>query len=78
MRWIPRKEEKNIFGITITTVKCSNCGSEETIHPGQPLPIRCYVCDEELEEDDRLTKEQLENVWDSGYTRNDIEEWEDE
>jgi ribosomal protein S27E len=49
MRWILKKEEKNIFGLTIKTVKCSNCGNEETVHPGCTLSNRCYVCEQEEE-----------------------------
>lgn len=68
MRWIPIKREKNIFGLTIKTVKYSNCGNRETIQSGDPFPLKCYVCEQELE-DDRMTLEQLENLWDSGYKK---------
>lgn len=68
MRWILIKREKNIFGLTIKTVKCSNCGNRETFQPGDPFPLKCYVCEQELE-DDRMTLEQLENLWDSGYKK---------
>lgn len=71
MRWILIKREKNIFGLTIKTVKCSNCGNRETLQSGDPFPLKCYVCEQELE-DDRMTLEQLENLWDSGYKK----EWE--
>lgn len=69
MRWILIKKEKNIFGLTIKTVKCSNCGNRETFQPGDPFPLKCYVCEHELDEDNRPTLEQLENLWDSGYKK---------
>lgn len=50
MRWIKIKEEKNIAGFIIQTVKCSNCRHQETIHSAGPYPRRCYVCGEQEEE----------------------------
>lgn len=68
MRWILIKKEKNIFGLSIETVKCSSCGNRETFKAGHPFPPKCYVC-EQRDEDDRPTLEQLENLWDSGYKK---------
>jgi len=52
MRWIKIKEEKNIAGFLIKTVKCSNCGHQETIHPAGQYPRRCYVCGEQETENE--------------------------
>lgn len=49
MKWITVKEERNIAGFMIKTVKCSKCGHRETIHPAGPYPRRCYVCEEDEE-----------------------------
>lgn len=51
MRWIKIKEEKNIAGLIIQTVRCSNCGTKETIHQGRALPRRCYFCGEQEEKE---------------------------
>ena len=31
-----------------------------------------------MRKDNRLTKEQLENVWDSGYVKSEVEDWYEE
>lgn len=49
MKWMTVKEEKNIAGFMIKTVKCSKCGHRETIHLAGPYPRRCYVCEEDEE-----------------------------
>lgn len=38
----------------------------------------CPNCGADMRKDNRLTKEQLENVWNSGYVKSEVEDWYEE
>ena len=59
--------------VTERGYECSECG---TLHRDDD-PF-CRMCGTDMRKDNRLTKEQLENVWDSGYVKPDVEDWYEE
>ena len=56
---------------------CSNCQWELDEHI-RTEPNFCQNCGADMRKDNRLTKEQLENVWDSGYVKSEVEDWYEE
>lgn len=53
---------------------CSHCGERLD----QCCENFCCHCGADMRKDNRLTKEQLENVWDSGYVKSEVEDWYEE
>ena len=56
--------------------KCSLCGFKYADYG--ILFDFCPKCGADMRKDNRLTKEQLENVWDSGYVKSEVEDWYEE
>lgn len=59
--------------VTERGYECSKCGA---LHVTD-FPF-CHMCGADMRKDNRLTKEQLENVWDSGYVKSEVEDWYEE
>ena len=59
--------------VTERGYECSKCGE---LHQSD-YPF-CHMCGADMRKDNRLTKEQLENVWDSGYVKSEVEDWYEE
>lgn len=59
--------------VTERGYECNKCGA---LHVDD-YPF-CHMCGACMRKDNRLTKEQLENVWDSGYVKSEVEDWYEE
>ena len=65
----------------ISVIKCPDCLEcfhFPTEHYSMEMLKECPNCGADMRKDNRLTKEQLENVWDSGYVKTEVEDWYEE